>query len=297
MCWGHGYGFVIGSRDFHLHRFRLNLSLLIFVRELVEEVEAAAVRFFPTVPFPISIVKATRLIVLLFPRGIFIAARFVKACLEMKLWIEDCAVTALSRDFCCMIYSTATRAKSRTSSVTAKTAVGSLLIAELVAEAVAVGTVEVSTMILFVAVAEEAAAAEETDEGTIKKMVLLGTAVRRTFCVAEGVSVATGVTISFAFPLRVDKPSKVTRAFSDPQERFAVLKRAIRVSAVSGTEKLAAAVDIRRGMESPIVTLERLPSVVVVHPVAPTTLQVVPVNPFVHTHAHDPLSIRLKPPF
>lgn len=138
------------------------------------------------------------------------------------------------------MYKTATRAKSRTSSVTVKTAVGSLFIDELVAEAVGVdvGADDVSTMILFVAAAEDAAAAAEEDEGTVKNIVLLGAAVRRTFCVTEGLSVATGVTISFAFPLRVDKPSKVTRAFSDPQERLAVLNRAISFSAVRGTEKL-----------------------------------------------------------
>jgi hypothetical protein len=66
-----------------------------------------------------------------------------------------------------------------------------------------------------------------------------------------------------------------------------------------GIEKLVDAEEMRRGMESPSVTLfsEDPERVVVVHPVAPVIEQVDPVKPLVHIHAHDPLSINDDPPF
>lgn len=46
------------------------------------------------------------------------------------------------------------------------------------------------------------------------------------------------VTMSVAAPSRVDAPSKVTRAFSEAQVRFALLKRAMMVLSERGIEKL-----------------------------------------------------------
>lgn len=67
--------------------------------------------------------------------------------------------------------------------------------------------------------------------------------------------VAEGTTTALAAPMRRDRPSNVTRAFSERQDRFAALKRARITVEKSGIEKLDCADWIRRGMESPNVTL------------------------------------------
>jgi hypothetical protein len=111
--------------------------------------------------------------------------------------------------------------------------------------------------------------------------------------------VEVGVTTSFAWLTLCEWPSNVTRAFSDAQERLALFNRASMVFSERGIEKLVDAEEMRRGMESPSVTLfnEEPERVVVVHPVAPVMEQVDPVKPLVHMHAHDPLSISDDPPF
>lgn len=100
-------------------------------------------------------------------------------------------------------------------------------------------------------------------------------------------------------PSGADFPSKVTRAFSAAQVKFALLKRARIVFPESGMEKLVCASEMSRAIESPSVTSLRseLGRVVVVHPVALALVHVVPVNPFVHIQAQDPESSTDVPPF
>jgi len=63
--------------------------------------------------------------------------------------------------------------------------------------------------------------------------------IRNPVAVDEAVSlVEEGTTISLAPPTRVDRPSKVTSAFSDKQERLPELKRARMTVEKRGIEKL-----------------------------------------------------------
>lgn len=68
--------------------------------------------------------------------------------------------------------------------------------------------------------------------------------------------VVVGDTSSFASPTRSDKPSNVTSAFSDTQDKLAELKRARMTVSRSGIEKFVCASAINRGMASPNVTFE-----------------------------------------
>lgn len=108
-----------------------------------------------------------------------------------------------------------------------------------------------------------------------------------------------GETASFAFPPRVERPSKVTRAFSETQERLAELKRAMILLALSGIEKLVEEPEISREIESPRVTFVRLASVkeAVVQPVEEASVHVDPVNPLVQIQAQELLSRTEVPPF
>ena len=78
----------------------------------------------PTDPFPRSTEKSRRLAVLPFPKLKFCAALLSKLSKLKKCCSELCAVTAESNCSCCRTNRTATRAKSRTSSVTSNVAVG-----------------------------------------------------------------------------------------------------------------------------------------------------------------------------
>jgi hypothetical protein len=82
------------------------------------------------------------------------------------------------------------------------------------------------------------------------------------------------------------------------QERFAELKRARMTLEKRGTLKLVCAKDMRRGMESPSVTLETPERVVVVQPVEPPMVQVGPVKPLMHRHEQPPSDVTIEvPPF
>jgi len=62
--------------------------------------------------------------------------------------------------------------------------------------------------------------------------------IRNAVAVDEVVSlVGEGTTISFAPPTRLERPSKVTSAFSDKQERLPELKRARMTVEKRGIEK------------------------------------------------------------
>lgn len=93
----------------------------------------------------------------------------------------------------------------------------------------------------------------------------------------------------------------MTRAFSEAQLRLAALKRAKIVVGDRGMEKFACDECIKRGIDSPRVTLDKVSSVlsmsVVVQPVAPAMLQAAPVKPFMHIHEQLWLSTTLWPPF
>ncbi len=71
------------------------------------------------------------------------------------------------------------------------------------------------------------------------------------------------------------------------------------VLAERGMEKFDCASEMRREIESPTVTFmeERPERAVVTQPVPFAEVHVDPINPFVQMHAHDPLSMRLAPPF
>jgi len=94
----------------------------------------------PTLPFPKSSEKSSKFAVLPLPKLKFCAAWLSKLSKLKKCCRELCAVTAESSCSCCKTNRTATRAKSRTSSVTSNVAVGFadaiLAAAELVAAGV-----------------------------------------------------------------------------------------------------------------------------------------------------------------
>lgn len=94
----------------------------------------------PTEPLPRSTEKSNKFAVFPFPKLRFCAAWLSKLSRLKKCCKLFCAVTAESSCSCCKINKTATRAKSRTSSVTENVAVGSadtrLEAAEDVAEGV-----------------------------------------------------------------------------------------------------------------------------------------------------------------
>jgi hypothetical protein len=115
---------------------------------------------------------------------------------------------------------------------------------------------------------------------------------------AEEVVAAT-LTTSLPFPIGVDSPSKVTSAFSVAHERLLLLNLTMMVLAERGMEKFDCASEMSREIESPTVTFmeEKPDRIVVTQPVAFPEVHVDPVNPFVQMHAHDPLSMRLTPPF
>lgn len=104
-----------------------------------------------------------------------------------------------------------------------------------------------------------------------------------------------------AAPVRMERPSKVTREFWAMHERLPVLNRARIAVPERGIEKLARPSAMRRGMACPSVTLVMLSDssmvmrFVVVQPVAPATVQVDPVNPFVQMQEHTPRAMTLVP--
>lgn len=108
-----------------------------------------------------------------------------------------------------------------------------------------------------------------------------------------------GVTASDPLPIRSDRPSNVTSAFSEAQDRLAELKRAMTILSERGIEKLDKAPVIIRDIESPIVTFvsPEFVKVVVEQPTDEAVVHVEPVKPFVHIHAQEPLSIKELPPF
>lgn len=71
----------------------------------------------PTLPFPTSTLNPNKSTTFPFPKLTFAAAIFVKLCKLKNFCNPLCAVAAASTSSCCKIYKTATRAKSRTSSV------------------------------------------------------------------------------------------------------------------------------------------------------------------------------------
>jgi hypothetical protein len=108
----------------------------------------------PTLPFPRFNEKASKFALFPFPRLTFVAAIFSKLSKLKKCCSAPCAVTALSRFSCCRIKRTATRAKSRTSSVTRKSVVGTTVteVVVVVGEMPAVGIVVVGTTVTEVVV-------------------------------------------------------------------------------------------------------------------------------------------------
>lgn len=98
----------------------------------------------------------------------------------------------------------------------------------------------------------------------------------------------------------MDWPSNVTSAFSETQDREAELKRARMTVLKRGIEKFVCAAAMRRGIESPRVTLVYVGSVeivVVVHPEAPATEQVEPVKPLMQIQEQLPVESKEVPPF
>jgi hypothetical protein len=248
--------------------------------------------FAPSLPFPTSTEKLSKLTELPLPKLTFIAALVVKVSTCVKNFCSAVwADSALSSCSCCKTYKTATRAKSNTSSVTVKVAVGlaeaELAVEEPVNEAPE-GADEISQMMPFV-----------VDGVAAEFRCIFVESSSRLFPEDEVAEVAVGVTTSFAWLTRWDWPSNVTRAFSDEHDRLAELNRARIVFSERGIEKFVWAAEIRRDMESPMVTLfkSELESVVVVQPDEPAIEQVAPVKPFVHIHAQDPLSSTDDPPF
>lgn len=214
----------------------------------------------------------------------------------------------------------AMRAKSKTVSVTWKVPESAIAEADVVAAVVLedvtfddvvdeVVACEVVDEVILEESAENVADAEGVVVvvvSVVVKIVVEGAAVamvvrdpaasRTTLALAE--SSATGTTISLAVPTRVLNPSYVTRAFSEIHERLAPLKRCRRVVATSGIEKLVCAEEMRRGIDSPRVTLASCAlRVVTVQPVEPPTVHVFPVNPFMHIQAQFPLDKNVVPPF
>ena len=114
--------------------------------------------------------------------------------------------------------------------------------------------------------------------------------------------VEVGVTTSFGFPTREDRPSNVTSAFSLTQDRDAELKRAKMTVSKRGMEKFVCASAIKRGMASPNVTFVydgEVERVVVVQPFPPDTLHVEPVKPLMQMQEQPLVDVAISevPPF
>lgn len=118
----------------------------------------------------------------------------------------------------------------------------------------------------------------------------------------EDVALFAGYASVCALPSRVAKPSKVTRAFSEEQDKSAALNRARMFSAARGIEKFVRASDIRRGIADPKVTLfsalleDADTKLVVVQPSAPAVVHLEPVKPLVHRHEQTPEMTTAVPP-
>lgn len=104
-------------------------------------------------------------------------------------------------------------------------------------------------------------------------------------------------------PVRVERPSNVTSEFCAMHDRLSVLNFA-RISVPSrGTVKFVWDCCNSRGTAWPRVTLLKLVEVefperlVVVQPVAPATVQVCPVNPFIQMQEQTFCDTTLVPPF
>lgn len=125
--------------------------------------------------------------------------------------------------------------------------------------------------------------------------------------ILTALAVGVGVELSLALAGDEAEPTgqsmllKVTRAFSASQERFAELKRARMMSDDKEMLKLDFAPEIRRGMDSPRVTLLytvpfELVMVVVVQPAELATAHVEPVKPLAQMHEQAFEEIMLVPP-
>jgi hypothetical protein len=207
------------------------------------------------------------------------------------------------------MYSTATRAKSRDSCVRVKEAVAAaeadgeagvpVLVVEGVAAAgVVVGVVEVrggaevSTIMVGLT---DVVVSNDVDMNVTYLLALTA------FAVGVGLVLPLALAGEEAEPIGQSMPSKVTRAFSALQERFPELKRARMISDDKGMLKFALAPEIRRGIDSPSVTLLyvvpfELVMVVVVQPAEPATVQVEPVKPFAQMQEQALEEMMLVPP-
>ena len=235
----------------------------------------------PTVPLPILRWKPTRSTVLLSPMLKFDAV-FVSPGSEKNFCSSVWAVMALSIVSCCRMKRTTTRAKSRTCPVTAK----EVTVVVVVVDVVLVVVGEVVTEVIVWEIEVDALLVD-----VVAVAVVRFCRIRRSTDVSEEL----GKTISSASPTSVSVPSKVTRAFSLLQLRFAALKRA-RIELVnSGMEKFVRAASMRRSIASPMVTFSTVVSVVltvvVEQPVSPAMVQLVPVKPSVQMQIHTPEDI------
>ncbi|KAL2126421.1 hypothetical protein VTI74DRAFT_935 [Chaetomium olivicolor] len=109
-------------------------------------------------------------------------------------------------------------------------------------------------------------------------------------------ALATSGDTAAAASWRVVRPSKVTRALEAEQERAASLRRATTSEAESGIEKLDEACSMRRGMASPMVTLSEPAREMVVQPFCSTEMQSVPVKPLLQMQEQTPWLTTLVPP-
>jgi hypothetical protein len=160
--------------------------------------------------------------------------------------------------------STATRAKSRDSCVKVKEAVAAaegeavvglaalvlptelVVVAEAEVTGVVVGGAAVSIMMLGLT---EVVVAKEVDVKITSRLTLAAVAV--------GVVVELSLALAGedADPTGQSMPSNVTSAFSASHDRFAALKRARMMSEERGMQKFVWAPEMRRGIDSPRVTL------------------------------------------
>lgn len=202
--------------------------------------------------------------------------------------------------FCfCKIYRTATRAKSSDSCVKVKAAVAAAYV-DVGGDAVArlavgvadtAGRADVSNIMVGFT---EALGWYEVDATKVTS-----------FLKCTAVAVAVGLLLALAGeeaePMGQSLPLNVTRAFSASHERFAELNCTRIISDDNGILKFVLAPEIRRGMDSPRVTLlYRVPfelvMEVVVQPLELATEQVEPVYPLAQMQAHALEAMMLVPP-
>lgn len=245
---------------------------------------------------------------------------------------DDCALTASCTVSDCKMNKTATRAKSRTCSLTENVDVGEALLAvAVVADAVvSVPAVAVAVVVVAVGVDEAlpvrvvAKMVENEPPDVVRGSVRVLTKTDTSVAAESNVrvtstpdmmvtvmetaasacttleSTSTSRTAALVV-VRDDEPSNVTSAFSATQERFAELNLDRIVVADSGREKFVWPSWMRRGIDCPSVTLLKVPSEearsVVVQPWELDVVQSFPVNPLVQIHEHTPSVTTFVPPF